>query len=119
MRKMAELQLTVVTDPRSRTAIIRQIAQWEENLEKLFIEQYRFRCYSASLQGTELPNPKVGQRSKGVIAACKQIFGVETNERIGLGQKSLVARVSSIIIAIDLEKSWQRLKILDLTLTVI
>lgn len=73
MRKMAELQLTVVTDPRSRTAIIRQIAQWEENLEKLFIEQYRFRCYSASLQGTELPNPKVGQRSKGVSVACKEI----------------------------------------------
>ncbi|XP_056015232.1 protein still life, isoforms C/SIF type 2-like isoform X5 [Ostrea edulis] len=66
MRKMAELQLTVVKDPRSRQAIIRQISQWEENLEKLFIEQYRFRCYIASLQGTELPNPKVllGSASK-------------------------------------------------------
>ncbi|XP_061171231.1 protein still life, isoform SIF type 1-like isoform X4 [Saccostrea echinata] len=66
MRKMAELQLTVVKDPRSRQAIIRQIGQWEENLEKLFIEQYRFRCYIASLQGTELPNPKVllGSASK-------------------------------------------------------
>lgn len=80
MRKMAELQLTVVTDPRSRTAIIRQIAQWEENLEKLFIEQYRFRCYSASLQGTELPNPKVGQRSKGVSEACKQISRILEKE---------------------------------------
>lgn len=94
MRKMAELQLTVVTDPRSRTAIIRQIAQWEENLEKLFIEQYRFRCYSASLQGTELPNPKVGQRSKGVIVACKQIIsfreGVETKEGIGLARSKVI-----------------------------
>ncbi|XP_012937622.1 protein still life, isoform SIF type 1 isoform X2 [Aplysia californica] len=59
MRKMAELQMTVVTDPRSRTAIMKQIGQWEENLEKLYIDQYRFRCYSASLQGSELPNPKV------------------------------------------------------------
>ncbi|KAK3097345.1 hypothetical protein FSP39_008828 [Pinctada imbricata] len=59
MRKMAELQLTVVTDPRSRHAIIKQINQWEENLEKLYVEQYRMRCYIASLQGSELPNPKV------------------------------------------------------------
>ena len=59
MRKMAELQLTVVKDPRSRQAIIKQISQWEENLEKLFVDQYRLRCYIASLQGSELPNPKV------------------------------------------------------------
>ncbi|XP_050393235.1 protein still life, isoform SIF type 1 isoform X3 [Patella vulgata] len=59
MKKMAELQMTVVSDPRSRMAIVKQIAQWEENLEKLYLEQYRFRCYIASLQGTELPNPKV------------------------------------------------------------
>ncbi|KAL5009978.1 hypothetical protein ScPMuIL_012283, partial [Solemya velum] len=57
MRKMAELQLTVVRDPRSRQAIMKQICQWEENLEKLYIEQ--LRCYLASLQGSELPNPKV------------------------------------------------------------
>ncbi|XP_076466563.1 protein still life, isoform SIF type 1-like isoform X2 [Babylonia areolata] len=66
MRKMAELQMTVVTDPRSRLAIVKQIAQWEENLEKLYIDQYRFRCYIASLQGTELPNPKVL-----LASACK------------------------------------------------
>ncbi|CAG5118110.1 unnamed protein product, partial [Candidula unifasciata] len=59
MRKMAELQMSVVTDPKSKQAIQKQIAQWEENLEKLYIDQYRFRCYSASLQGSELPNPKV------------------------------------------------------------
>ena len=59
MKKMAGLQLTVVTDPKSKQAIEKQIAQWDENLEKLFMEQYRLRCYMASLQGSELPNPKV------------------------------------------------------------
>ena len=62
MKKMADLQLTGVTDPKSKTAIIKQIAQWEENLEKLYMEQYRMRCYTASLQGSELPNPKVGEK---------------------------------------------------------
>ena len=56
---MADLQLTVVSDPRSKQAIEKQIAQWDENLEKLYIEQFRLRCYMSSLQGAELPNPKV------------------------------------------------------------
>lgn len=68
MRKMAELQLTVVSDPRSRQAIIKQIRQWEENIEKLYIEQYRLRCYSASIQGSELPNPKVTERIMQIIS---------------------------------------------------
>ena len=59
MKKMADLQLTVVSDPRSKQAIEKQIAQWDENLEKLYIEQFRLRCYMSSLQGSELPNPKV------------------------------------------------------------
>ncbi len=59
MKKMADLQLTVVSDPRSKQAIEKQIAQWDENLEKLYIEQFRLRCYVSSLQGSELPNPKV------------------------------------------------------------
>ncbi len=59
MKKMADLQLTVVSDPRSKQAIEKQIAQWDENLEKLYIEQFRLRCYMSSLQGCELPNPKV------------------------------------------------------------
>ena len=59
MRKMAELQLNVVGDPKSKTAILKQISQWEENLEKLHVELYRVRCYVSSLQGCELPNPKV------------------------------------------------------------
>lgn len=67
MRKMAELQMSVVTDPKSKQAIQKQIAQWEENLEKLYIDQYRFRCYSASLQGSELPNPKVCQCTGAIV----------------------------------------------------
>lgn len=59
MKKMADLQLTVVSDPRSKQAIEKQIMQWDENLEKLYVEQYRLRCYIASLQGSESPNPKV------------------------------------------------------------
>ena len=59
MKKMAGLQLSVVTDPKSKQAIEKQIAQWDENLEKLYIEQYRLRCYVASLQGSEPPNPKI------------------------------------------------------------
>jgi T-lymphoma invasion and metastasis-inducing protein 1 len=56
---MAELQLSVVSDPSSKLQIEGQIRQWEENLERLHCEQFRLRCYMASLQNGELPNPKV------------------------------------------------------------
>ena len=59
MRKMASLHLATVTDQRSRQAIEKQMNQWEENLEKLYIDQHRLKCYTASLQGAELPNAKV------------------------------------------------------------
>ena len=39
-----------------------QISQWEDNLERLQVEQFRLRCYMASLQTSELPNPKVSTR---------------------------------------------------------
>ncbi|XP_061599501.1 rho guanine nucleotide exchange factor TIAM2 [Cololabis saira] len=58
MKKMAELQLTVVSDPRNRKAIENQIQQWEQNLERFNMDLFRMRCYLASLQGGELPNPK-------------------------------------------------------------
>ncbi|XP_064601963.1 protein still life, isoform SIF type 1-like isoform X2 [Liolophura sinensis] len=73
MKKMADLQLSVVTDAKSRQAIVKQIAQWEENLEKMYIEQYRLRCYMASLHGSELPNPKVLLGS--VAKTTKAILG--------------------------------------------
>uniref|UniRef100_A0A3P9I4G0 TIAM Rac1 associated GEF 2a n=1 Tax=Oryzias latipes TaxID=8090 RepID=A0A3P9I4G0_ORYLA len=56
MKKMAELQLTVVGDPKNRKAIENQ--QWEQNLERFNMDLFRMRCYLASLQGGELPNPK-------------------------------------------------------------
>ncbi|XP_034530750.1 T-lymphoma invasion and metastasis-inducing protein 2 [Notolabrus celidotus] len=58
MKKMAELQLTVVSDPKNRRAIENQIQQWEQNLERFNMDLFRMRCYLASLQGGELPNPK-------------------------------------------------------------
>ncbi|XP_020927632.1 T-lymphoma invasion and metastasis-inducing protein 2 isoform X2 [Sus scrofa] len=58
MKKMAELQLAVVSDPKNRKAIENQIQQWEQNLEKFHMDLFRMRCYLASLQGGELPNPK-------------------------------------------------------------
>ncbi|KAM4625439.1 rho guanine nucleotide exchange factor TIAM2 [Polymixia lowei] len=58
MKKMAELQLTVVNDPKNRKAIENQMQQWEQNLERFNMDLFRTRCYLASLQGGELPNPK-------------------------------------------------------------
>lgn len=58
MKKMAELQLSIVNDPKNRKAIENQIQQWEQNLERFNMDLFRMRCYLASLQGGELPNPK-------------------------------------------------------------
>ncbi|XP_055686220.1 protein still life, isoforms C/SIF type 2-like isoform X19 [Lutzomyia longipalpis] len=58
LKHMAELQQSVVTDQDTRHQIQTQILQWEENLERLHCEQFRLRCYMASLQSGELPNPK-------------------------------------------------------------
>eukprot|EP00094_Tigriopus_californicus_P010510 TCALIF_10138-PA protein Name:"Similar to sif Protein still life, isoform SIF type 1 (Drosophila melanogaster)" AED:0.33 eAED:0.37 QI:0/0/0/0.63/1/1/19/0/1332 len=58
LKHMAELQLSVVSDSNSKIQIENQITQWEENLERLHCEQFRLRCYMASLQNGELPNPK-------------------------------------------------------------
>jgi len=59
MWKMADLQLSTVTDWRSRQAIEQQISQWNAELERHVVEQFQLRCYVAALQATELPNPKV------------------------------------------------------------
>lgn len=59
LKHMAELQQSVVTDQDTRHQIQTQILTWEENLERLHCEQFRLRCYMASLQSGELPNPKV------------------------------------------------------------
>jgi len=59
MKHMADLQQSVVSDVDTKQQINNQIVQWEENLERLHCEQFRLRCYMASLQSGELPNPKV------------------------------------------------------------
>ncbi|XP_034018441.1 T-lymphoma invasion and metastasis-inducing protein 2-like isoform X2 [Thalassophryne amazonica] len=58
MKKMAELQLSVITEQKKRRAVENQIQQWEQNLEKLNLDLFQVRCYLSSLQGSELPNPK-------------------------------------------------------------
>lgn len=59
LKHMAEMQQTVVVDMEARQQLCNQVLQWEENLERLHCEQFRLRCYMASLQSGELPNPKV------------------------------------------------------------
>lgn len=58
LKHMAELQLSVVADPDSRRALNEQIRAHEESLEQNHCEQFRLRCYMASIQSSELPNPK-------------------------------------------------------------
>lgn len=57
---MADLQLSVVSEQDSKQAISSQLSGYDDSLERLHCEQFRLRCYMASLQGGELPNPKVG-----------------------------------------------------------
>ncbi|XP_067113809.1 LOW QUALITY PROTEIN: rho guanine nucleotide exchange factor TIAM1-like [Osmerus mordax] len=58
MKKMGDMQLSAVTDTKKRKTILEQIFLWEQNLEQFHMELFRCRCYLASLQGGELPNPK-------------------------------------------------------------
>ncbi|KAG8269828.1 T-lymphoma invasion and metastasis-inducing protein 1 [Homalodisca vitripennis] len=72
LKHMADLQQSVVSDPDTKQQINTQIVQWEENLERLHCEQFRLRCYMASLQNGELPNPKsllthVSRATKGTL----------------------------------------------------
>ncbi|KAF6122146.1 TIAM Rac1 associated GEF 1 [Phyllostomus discolor] len=58
MKKMGEMQLSSVTDSKKKKTILDQISVWEQSLEQLQMDLFRYRCYLASLQGGELPNPK-------------------------------------------------------------
>ncbi|XP_032889120.1 T-lymphoma invasion and metastasis-inducing protein 1 isoform X2 [Amblyraja radiata] len=58
MKKMGDMQLSSVNDPKKRKTILDQIFLWEQNLEQFQIDLFRYRCYMASIQGGELPNPK-------------------------------------------------------------
>ncbi|XP_028858545.1 T-lymphoma invasion and metastasis-inducing protein 2 isoform X2 [Denticeps clupeoides] len=82
MKKMAELQLSVISDQKNRKAIESQIQQWEQNLEKFNVDLFRMRCYLASLQGSELPNPKsllaVASRPSKMALSRLGIFSVSS-----------------------------------------
>jgi len=58
MKKMASMQVYMASDPASRQALDRQMITWDENLEKLHVEQYQLRCYLAALQAADLPSTK-------------------------------------------------------------
>ncbi|KAM4796438.1 rho guanine nucleotide exchange factor TIAM1 [Rhinophrynus dorsalis] len=58
MKKMGEMQISSVTDTKKKKTILDQIFVWEQNLEQFQMDLFRYRCYLASLQGGELPNPK-------------------------------------------------------------
>lgn len=58
-KNMTEMRQSFVTDPDVHQQIANEIVQWEADLERLHCEQFRLRCYMASLQSGELPNPKV------------------------------------------------------------
>ncbi|XP_048852880.1 rho guanine nucleotide exchange factor TIAM2-like isoform X2 [Brienomyrus brachyistius] len=82
MKKMAELQLSVVSDQKNRKAIESQIEQWERNLERFHMDLFRVRCYLASLQGGEPPNPKMllaaASRSSKATLSRLGIFSVSS-----------------------------------------
>ncbi|KAI1895843.1 hypothetical protein AGOR_G00110940 [Albula goreensis] len=82
MKKMAELQLSIVSDPKNRKAIESQIQQWEQNLEKFNMDLFRMRCYLASLQGCEQPNPKsllaTASRPSKISLARLGVFSVSS-----------------------------------------
>ena len=74
MKKMAELQLNITLDPKSKEAVSKQILQWERNLEKLNVNLYRYKCYMASINSSEAPNPKVFIQSFFIIHYIYLIF---------------------------------------------
>ncbi|KAM9354625.1 rho guanine nucleotide exchange factor TIAM2 isoform 2-T2 [Pholidichthys leucotaenia] len=82
MKKMAELQLSIIKEPKNRKAVERQIQQWDQNLERLNLDLFRLRCYLSSLQGGELPNPKsllaVASRSSKSILGRLGVFSVSS-----------------------------------------
>ena len=63
LKHMTDMQLSVVSEGDSRQELTSQLTSYDHSLERLHCEQFRLRCYMASLQGGELPNPKVGPRS--------------------------------------------------------
>ncbi|XP_073441817.1 rho guanine nucleotide exchange factor TIAM2 isoform X2 [Dendrobates tinctorius] len=120
MKKMAELQLSIVNDPKNRKAIENQIQQWEQNLEKFNMDLFRMRCYLSSLQGGELPNPKsllaaAGRPSKLALGRLG-IFSVSSFHALicSRDESALRKRTFSLSHKVQIKKSlFSSLKGLD------
>lgn len=69
-----------------------QIFLWEQNLEQFHMDLFRFRCYLASLQGGELPNPKrllaVASRPTKLAMGRLGIFSVSSFHALVNGLRS-------------------------------
>uniref|UniRef100_A0A8C4IJD8 TIAM Rac1 associated GEF 2a n=1 Tax=Dicentrarchus labrax TaxID=13489 RepID=A0A8C4IJD8_DICLA len=93
MKKMAELQLSVIKEQKNRKAVESQILQWEQNLEKLNLDLFRLRCYLSSLQGSELPNPKsllaVASRPSKSMLGRLGVFSVSSFHALVRTQRAL------------------------------
>ncbi|XP_029197221.2 protein still life, isoforms C/SIF type 2-like [Acropora millepora] len=80
LKKMAELQSTVVTDSKNKQAFLDQISKWDKNLQLLHIDFYRLQCYIAAIRGSQLPNPQTllacVSRSTKQILSRMNIFSV-------------------------------------------
>ncbi|XP_038150217.1 T-lymphoma invasion and metastasis-inducing protein 2 [Cyprinodon tularosa] len=110
MKKMAELQLSIIKDQKNRRAVESQIQQWEQNLEKLNLDLFRLRCYLSSLQGSELPNPKsllavAGRPTKTTLARLG-IFSVSSFHALVCSREegTLLRRCRSV----SGESGWRR-----------
>ena len=73
--------MIVYTVPFFLTSIIfLQISKWDKNLEQLNIDLYRLHCYTAAIQGSQLPNPQtllacVSRNTKQILSRMN-IFSV-------------------------------------------
>ncbi|RMC01754.1 hypothetical protein DUI87_21771 [Hirundo rustica rustica] len=90
MKKMGEMQLSSVTDSKKKKTILDQIFVWEQNLEQFQMDLFRYRCYLASLQGGELPNPKrllaFASRPTKVAMGRLGIFSVSSFHALVFGE---------------------------------
>jgi T-lymphoma invasion and metastasis-inducing protein 1 len=75
LRHVAELQWSAQVDPDGRRSAQSQLRLHEEALELCCVEQFRLRCYIASLLEREQPNPKtlLAHCSKGTKALLNRL----------------------------------------------
>ena len=57
--KLARLQLKLINNEKTRSLVIKQIQSWEINLESLYMDIFRYKCYLAAYSThRHLPNPQ-------------------------------------------------------------